>query len=153
MELSDSLLRETIDVNMSPQSKTEWVEQLVALLVRGWGLRERDAILRAVLDREATHSTAIGGGVAVPHAKTPLVPRIMLACGIARDGVAFDAPDGEPVHVSFLLLSPTNATTQHVRTLSSIGRIMMRDRMLERMLKVSSPRELLRLIRREEGRQ
>ena len=90
MELSDLLIRNAVAVDMRPASKDEWIEQLVELLVRAWRLRRPEEILHAVLDREATLSTAVGDGVAIPHAKSDAVPRLVLACGVAPGGVEFE---------------------------------------------------------------
>jgi len=151
MEVSSLLVRGAIDLNMSPASKTEWIEQLVDLLVRAYRVQGRDEILRAVLEREATLSTAIGNGVAVPHAKVDGVPRLLLAFGRAPQGVDFDSPDGKPVYAAFLLVSPKAVASPHVQALAAISRIMIRDGVTDRVLEVGSPRAFIRLLKAEEA--
>ena len=149
MEITRTLTRDAIMLNMKPVTKLEWIEQLVGVLCDAWRLPRRDEILRAVLDRESAHSTAIGQGVAVPHGKTSAAPRLMMACGIAPDGVPdYDAPDDEPVRLGFLLVSPKTEAGPHVRALASISRVAISDGALEQLLRTKSPRDLLRTLKR-----
>ena len=140
-----------VNLDMRPASKDEWIVQLVDLLCRGFALQGRQEILDAVLEREQTHSTAIGHGVAVPHAKTPAVPSLVVACGVAREGVEFDAPDGNPVKIAFLMVSPSAETGPHVRALAGVSRAMLKPGALERILQMDSPRDLIRLIKHAEN--
>lgn len=151
MEISQALMKEAVALRMSPTSRDEWIEQLVDLLCRAWSLKGRDELLRAVMERERTHSTAIGHGVAIPHGKSQAAPRLLVACGIAPDGVeGFDAPDGEPVRIGFLLVSPHSVTGPHVRALAGVSRIVIKDGVSDRMVACGTPRDLIRLIRNEE---
>lgn len=150
MEISRTLAREAIGLSMYPASKNEWLEQLVDMLCPAWGIRNRDAILEAVIKREDAQSTAIGHGVAIPHAKSSAVPRLLTAIGIAPTGVEFGALDSEPVRIAFLVLSPDSITVPHVRALASISRIAIRSGVPEQLIAAKSPREVLRIIKREE---
>lgn len=150
MEVSHLLIRAAIDLDMSPATKEEWIEHLVTRLAEAYALPDRDGVLRAVLEREAVQSTAIGNGIALPHAKTDAVPRLLLACGRAPGGVDFDAPDGMPVRFAFLLVSPRTVASAHVQALASISRIMIRDGVLEQVMDVRTPRGLIRLLKSEE---
>jgi len=150
MEISRVIAREAIGLSMHPTSKDEWLEQLVDMVCRAWGIRNRSAILEAVTKREDTHSTAIGHGVAIPHAKCPVVPRLHIALGIAPTGVEFGALDGEPVRIAFLVLSPDSVTGPHVRALATISRIAIRAGVPEQIIAAKTPREVLRIIKREE---
>ncbi len=150
MEISRVIAREAIGLSMHPTSKNEWLEQLVDMLCKTWGIRNRAAILEAVTKREDAQSTAIGHGVAIPHAKCSVVPRLLTAIGIAPTGVEFGAIDGEPVRIAFLVLSPDSVTAQHVRALASISRIAIRAGVPEQLIAAKTAREVLRIIKREE---
>jgi mannitol/fructose-specific phosphotransferase system IIA component (Ntr-type) len=150
MNLSQMLIRDAIDLNMTPGTKHEWLEQLVELLCTAWRLPDRDDILQAVLEREQTHSTAIGHGVAIPHAKTAAVPRLLGVCGIAKQGIDFDSPDGDPVRIAFLLVSPISVAGPHIRALAGISRIVIRDSVREELLTSKTSRDVIRLIKRED---
>ena len=139
-----------VDLQMTPASKDEWIRQLVDLLCEKFGLVKKDRILDAVLRREATHSTAIGHGVAVPHAKTDAVPSLVMACGLVKSGVDFDAPDEEPVRVAFLMVSPASEAGPHVKALGSIGRIMLQESVRESIAGARTEKELIQIIRHAE---
>jgi mannitol/fructose-specific phosphotransferase system IIA component (Ntr-type) len=147
MNTSDLLIIRAVDLNMAPATKAEWIEQLVSLLTRAWLLRDEAAILTAVLERESTRSTAIGDGVAIPHAKVPEAPRVMMACGVAPDGVDFDAPDDQLAQVAFLVVSPDTGPSEHLQALAWVGRAMSGDGALDRVLKAASPRALVRVLK------
>jgi PTS system nitrogen regulatory IIA component len=76
----------------------------------------------ALADRERLGSTAIGGGVAIPHAKVAGLKQPLLAVGVCRSGVDFGATDGQPVRVFFLIASPPDAPAEHLRLLAAISR-------------------------------
>ncbi len=101
------------------------------------------------MEREATRSTAIGGGVAIPHAKSDIAPRVMLACGVAPMGVDFDSPDEAPVRVAFLVVSPNTGASHHVQALSWVSRAVAGEGVVDRLVDARSPRAVLKLLHRE----
>jgi mannitol/fructose-specific phosphotransferase system IIA component (Ntr-type) len=153
--IRDLLTHGAVKLNMTPGSKKEWIEQLVDLLVRTYSLENRrDEILDAVLQREGTLSTAIGSGLAFPHAKTDAVPRIVLAMGIAPGGVEFGAPDGRKVQIAFVLASPSTEVGAHVRALSAVSRIMSGGGMTEKLVNAKDIDEVISILyKAEEGLQ
>ena len=84
----------------------------------------REEILSAVIDREKVMSTGIGRGVAIPHAKTDRVKGLMAAVAIAKEPIPFDAIDGKPCRIFFLVVSDPGTTSPHIRALSHISRIL-----------------------------
>jgi Kef-type K+ transport system membrane component KefB/mannitol/fructose-specific phosphotransferase system IIA component (Ntr-type) len=104
------------------------------------------AARRAVLDRESTASTGLGDDVAVPHAAVSGLPRPLLAVGFAPGGVDFNAPDGNPAKIVFLLLMPPRAYDQEVRILAQIARAVIAPEARQRLLEARSLNELLALL-------
>jgi len=102
--------------------------------------------IRAVLDREATASTGLGDEVAVPHAAIAGLSQPVMALGFAREGVEFNAPDGRPARIVFLLLMPPRAHDQEVRILASIAEAVFEPSQRERLLNVKSSQELSALL-------
>lgn len=86
-----------------------------------------DPLLAAVLEREQVLSTGIGHGIAIPHAKSPLVHDLIMVSGSAPAGIPFEALDGEPVRLFFLLIGPESAAGMHVKALSRIARLVRRE--------------------------
>jgi len=110
-----------------------------------------DTLLEKLLKREELGTTAIGKGVAVPHcrAKGLKVPALLL--GLSQDGVAFDAVDGKPSHVFFLLVSPEDNPGAGLRLLAAIAGLVRRSRGLSsKLIKAPTPEAIIGVLRAEE---
>lgn len=110
-----------------------------------------DTLLDKLLKREELGTTAIGKGVAVPHcrAKGLKVPALLL--GLSPDGVAFDAVDGKPSHVFFLLVSPEDNPGAGLRLLAAIAGLVRRSRGLSsKLIKAPTPEAIIGVLRAEE---
>lgn len=110
-----------------------------------------DSLLDKLLKREELGTTAIGKGVAVPHcrAKGLKVPALLL--GLSPDGVAFDAVDGKPSHVFFLLVSPEDNPGAGLRLLAAIAGLVRRSRGLSsKLIKAPTPEAIIGVLRAEE---
>jgi PTS system nitrogen regulatory IIA component len=127
------------------------LQELVGLAARGQDRSAADAILTAVREREDVLSTGIGGGVAIPHGKTPVVDQLVMAAGVSAAPIDFDALDGAPVQLFFLLIGPESASGAHVKALSRLSRILRRDRLRERLRGARSPEEFLQIVRGSEA--
>jgi PTS system nitrogen regulatory IIA component len=96
-------------------------------------------------------STGIGGGVAIPHGKTPMLDQLVLAAGVAPRPIDFDALDGQPVQLFFLLIGPESASGAHVKTLSRISRLLRRERLRDELRTSPSNDAFLRMVRASEA--
>lgn len=96
---------------------------LVDALCCAHGLPDRDPILSAVAQRESKMSTAVGMGIAIPHARLESAPRLCAAVAVCPGGLDFPVSDGAPVRLVFLLLSPPSAAGLHVQALASVARL------------------------------
>ncbi|MEO6419542.1 MAG: cation:proton antiporter [Polyangiaceae bacterium] len=121
-ELVVSLLRNGAFVaRLKATSSGEAITEMIAALASELG--EKSALARAnVLEREQVSPTGLGDGVAIPHAYVRGLGKPLLALGLARDGIDFDAPDGRLANIVFLLLLPEGEYEQEVRILGSIAR-------------------------------
>lgn len=127
MRLSELLNPNAVSLRLQSQTKREAIVELVALLERAHGLDTQGEILDRVIRREAMMTTGIGNGVAIPHGKARAVDHMVAACGVSPQGVAFEAEDGQPVHLFVMFVSPENATTQHVRALANLSRLLKEE--------------------------
>jgi nitrogen PTS system EIIA component len=125
--LSDLLTPERVKVPLESQSKDDVLRELVQLAMPSAGAAARDRVVTAVLAREALLSTGIGSGIAIPHGRTSEVDTITLTAGLAPAPIDFDALDGKPVSLFFLLLGPESAAGAHVRALGRISRILRHE--------------------------
>ena len=145
MLLTDLLTPDRIRVPIVAQDKPGVLVELLDLVV-GRGQPEYLDILRAVEERERVLSTGIGHGVAIPHGKSHRMQDLRLAAGATTAPVAFDALDGQPVRLFFLLVGPEAGAGGDVKTLGRISRLMRRAPLRERLAAAASPAEFYRLL-------
>ncbi|HHL71889.1 MAG TPA: PTS sugar transporter subunit IIA [Bacteroidetes bacterium] len=152
MKLADILSEKTIKVPLENREKSRVIEELVDLLDKAGSITNRDAVLKAILDREAVMSTGVGEGVAIPHGKSDAAPVIVAALGISAEPIDFDSIDKEPVRLIWLLVGPPGQTGPHLKALSRISRLMHMGELKEKLLKATSAEEVLEEVGREEER-
>lgn len=116
------LTAERVAVPSLARTKDEVLAELVALAAPNSAVHNE--LLAAVRAREATFPTALGDGVAFPHVRTPLVDELSVSACVLDDPIAFGAADGNPVDLLFLVMSPTNAPSQHLSMLRSLSRLI-----------------------------
>lgn len=151
MKLTDLLRPEQIRVPLQSTDKQGIIEELVAMLPVNGDSRGR--ILDAVMERERVMSTGIGRAVAIPHGKTEAIQGILGAFGRTVDPVPFDAIDGEPVRLCFLIVSEPRTTGPHIRALAQISRVLNNGRCKDALLKAESVRDVLEVFREDEERE
>ena len=151
MLLSELLTADRVKVPLGSRSKEEMLRELVELAVGDRGAQIVETVLGAVRDREGVLSTGIGGGVAIPHGKTTAVDQLIMAAGVAREPVEFDALDAQPVELFFLLIGPESASGAHVKALSRISRLLRREQLRSTLRAAADPEAFLRIIRESEA--
>jgi PTS system fructose-specific IIC component/PTS system nitrogen regulatory IIA component len=124
MLLQDVLLPEFIKVEMEAENKDEAFEELVNYFCKADKSKSHDEILEAIKAREAKMSTGIKKGVAVPHGKIKTVKSIRGVLGISKKGIQYDALDGEPVYLLFMIISPMGDSENHLRFLKHLSELM-----------------------------
>jgi len=150
--LSDLLREDCIFLDLHPRDVRDCLETMTAQLAAQGVLADpADAVTR-LLERERTMSTGMGGGVAVPHAKSPHLRGMVVALGVVTDGVDFKAIDGRPVHLVFLLMGPPDSTRQHVDLLARIAYLVKTPGVCEALRSATSPQEAMAAIRSEAAR-
>jgi mannitol/fructose-specific phosphotransferase system IIA component (Ntr-type) len=147
MDLATLIRKDAVKVPLEGFDKEEAIAELVELLVRAGRLTDREGILQALYDREAKGSTGIGGGVAIPHAKQEGIEGVVLAVGISPEGIEFDAADGEPVHLVFLVVAEARNPGPNVEALADIGYLMQLPGIYQDMIAASSPDQIIAIIR------
>lgn len=151
MLLSELLTPERVRVPLRSAEKDALLEELVGVLRDTGAVGDPDAVLGAVRERERLLSTGVGSGVAIPHAKSESVSALVMAAGVTAAPVDFDALDGEPVNLVFLLVGPESAAGQHVKALGRIARLVRREAFTERLAAARSPREFVEVMSEAEG--
>ncbi len=147
MNLSDLLTERLIAPDLKADGKLALLDELAHLIARNHEGVNPEAVTRALLDRERIMSTAVGHGVAIPHAKTSAVDQIVGCLGLHRAGVDFDAEDGSKTHVFFTLLAPVKSSEGHLEVLAQIARLCHHQGFLTRLQDCQTSAEMYQLIR------
>lgn len=149
-QVSDCLNSRAYINPLKGKTAREAISELSALMADIYRFDAKE-VERAVVDRERLAPTGLGFGVAIPHARVAgLGGGPVIGIGISKEGVDFNAPDGQPAKLLFMILTPHDDAGAQVQVLSEIGRIMKNTELCHRIRKVSGYTELLGLIRTKE---
>jgi len=147
MDLATLIRKDTVKVPLESFDKEEAIAELTEVLVRAGTISDREGVLDALLEREAKGSTGIGAGVAIPHAKHQDMEGVTLAVGVSRDGIDFDAVDGAPVHLVFLVVADAQDPGPNVEVLADIGYLMATPGLYQDMIGARDGAELVQTVR------
>ncbi len=151
MRLTEILKPQNIKVPLEAKVKTEAIGELVSLLAANGELTDPKKVLDAVLDREATRTTGIGNGLAIPHGKCTGTDHLVMAIGRPATPIDFQAIDGRPVNLIWLLSSPPDKTGPHIHALARISRLMTIDRFRQSLATAKTSQEIFDIIVQQEN--
>jgi PTS system nitrogen regulatory IIA component len=154
MKIGDFLSSKAITANLSSENKEAVIEELVDLLIQSNALEKKykKKVIEVLMAREALGSTAIGQGIAIPHGKSDCVNNLIGCLGVSKKGIDFDALDGEPAYIFFLLVAPIDSAGPHLKALAKISRLF-KDKYTRDCLKSAKDEEsILKAIQLEEDR-
>lgn len=149
--LSELLSPERVRVPLESHSRSALFEELVRLALPEGSPATLAAVLGSVETRESQVSTAMGGGLAVPHGRTDQVAEVRVAAGLVNGATAFVGPDGEPVRVVFLVLTPIDCAREHLRVLAGIARVMRNEELRQALLTSKDPTSFMDVVRHADG--
>ena len=145
MRITDLLNVESIKLNASPKTKQEAIEELIDLQVKGGKIADREAYKEGILAREAMSTTAVGEGIAIPHAKSDAVKAPSLAAMTVPNGVDYEAMDDEPSNLLFMIAAP-NGGDVHLEVLSRLMTMLMDEDFKNKLLSAKDKNEFLKII-------
>ena len=152
MKIVEFLNEKAITADMKAVNKEGALRELVDVLAKAEGIKNQSELVKVLMGREALGSTGIGQGVGIPHAKTNSVKKLVAALGICPQGVNFDALDGEPVHIFFLLVAPEDSAGPHLKGLARISRLLKDKYFRESLKQLRDEKTILKLIREEDAK-
>ena len=150
MRIVDLIDKNSIKLNLVSTNKLDVVDELVDLVYKSGNLNNKDEYKKAILAREELSTTAIGEGVAIPHAKNKSVNKASLALGISKEGIDYEAFDDSLSHLFFMIAAPDGANDTHLEVLSRLSTILMDEDFRNELINASSVEELLNLINKKE---
>jgi len=122
---------------------------LVQILKDTGEIDDFDKVLLAINKREEMGSTGLEFGIAVPHARTDSVKNLTIALGISSEGTEFNALDGKPSHLFFLLLAPPDKSAQHIEALAEIAKLARSRSFCSLLMQANSAEKVVELFREE----
>ncbi len=146
MRITELLKKESIELSVALDSKDAAIDKLTGLMEKGGRLHDRAGYKEGILAREAQGSTAVGDGIAIPHAKVAAVKEPGLAAVTVPDGVDYDAFDGSLANLIFMIAAPAGGADVHLEALARLSTLLMVPGFKDNLLKASDKDEFLRVI-------
>ncbi len=150
MKVSEILTKEFIIAELESSEKESAINELIDLFKNDPRVDDIEKVRRSVLEREKIMSTGVGKGFAIPHGKTDSVKDILAAFGRKKEGIDYDALDGNPVNLIFLLVGKETMISAHIKLLSRISRMMNKDDFRLRLLNARDTEEIMDVFLEEE---
>ena len=150
MRIIDLIDKKSVELNLNSDKKLNVVDELVDLVNNSGNLNDKEEYKEAILAREELSTTAIGEGVAIPHAKNKSVKKACLAAGISKKGIDYEAFDDSLSHLFFMIAAPDGANDTHLEVLSRLSTILMDESFRNDLIKSSEVDEFLELINKKE---
>jgi mannitol/fructose-specific phosphotransferase system IIA component (Ntr-type) len=143
--LTELLTPDRVVLPLTARDKSGVIAELTRRLIldAGGGFGE---VLDAIHERESVLSTGIGFGVAIPHARSAAVHDLVVVCGVSPSPIPFDAIDGEPVRLVFLIVGPEVSAGLHVKVLSRIARLVRREAVRQRLIEAHTADEFYKAL-------
>lgn len=152
MKIVEFLNEKAISANLKATDKNGAINEMIDLLARAEGIRNKDEIVKILLARESLGSTGIGLGIGIPHGKSNTVKRLVAALGISKRGVDFDALDGEPVHIFFLLVAPEDSAGPHLKALARISRLLKDRYFRDYLRQLTDEKSIYKAVKDEDAK-
>jgi len=150
MMIKNILKEELIIPELVSKNKIDVLKELIEVVHRVDDMIDKDLALKVLLDREKLGSTGIGEGIAIPHGKYKGIDRILVSFGRSIEGIDFEAMDGKPTHIFFLLLLPDNVSGTYLKILARISGLLKNINIRERILRSTSRKEIYKVMIEED---
>lgn len=146
MRITEFIDPRGIKLQAKVSDQNDAIDQLIALHESAGNLKDVAGFKKAILEREAKGSTAIGNGIAVPHGKSASVKKAGLVAITCPDGVDYKALDGKPSNLLFMIAAPENGADTHLEVLSKLMGMLMDGEFCKKLVGAESVDEFLELI-------
>ncbi|MCL7747742.1 PTS fructose transporter subunit IIABC [Halalkalibacter alkaliphilus] len=153
MRISDLLKRDTIVLNMKASDKASAIDELVKKLDDAGRLNDASEYKKAILEREEQSTTGLGDGIAIPHAKSDAVKTPSIAFGRSDSGLDYEALDGQPTHLFFMIAASAGANEEHLATLSRLSTFLMDEAFRTALLEAKTEADVVAAIDKKEQEQ
>ncbi len=147
MQLVDVLKENQIFLNFEAENKDKAIEKFVSSLQQSGSIKEPEALKDALFEREKLGTTGVGGGIAMPHARSSAIKDLTVAFFRSEAGIDFKAIDSSPVNLVFMLLAPVSSGGPYLKLLAKISRLLRSEEFKSSLLAAKSPAEIMQIIK------
>ena len=150
MKILEYLVPERIKVNLEGKTKEEIIKEMAQLFVKSKVLNSEDLeeFVKEINEREKLTPTGMQDGIAIPHARTPLVKELSLALGLSYEGVDFESMDGEPSKLIFMIAAPEETKKEHLDLLAEISKLSYEEELVEELKNASTIEEITNKLKK-----
>lgn len=153
MKITELLSKDCMILDLEASSKRDAIDQMVHKLYQAGRIDNEEVFKEGILNREAQTSTGLGDGIAMPHAKNSAVKQPTVLFARSKNGVDYQALDGQPVYLFFMIAAPEGANDTHLQALASLSGLLMNPDFTAELKSVSTPDEVIALFDHAEQKQ
>ena len=152
MQIMDFLSKKAIITELKSSKKEDVLKEMVDALINSGDIekRHRNKLIDALMARESLGSTAIGQGIAIPHAQSDCVDKLVAAFALTKKGVDFDSLDGELAYIFFLLIAPQDSAGPHLKALARISRLLKDKYFRDTLRSCTDDKSVIKAISQED---
>lgn len=150
-KIASLLSPERIRLELQAKQKTAALREVAELLAQNKCVGNFEAFFNEILQRERVSNTALGHDVAIPHARTDQCSDILVAVGRSSEGIDFEAKDGQPVRLIFLIGTPKQMVTDYLRVVGNLARLLRQDNLRQRLLDAPDAAAFIKTIEEAEA--
>ena len=154
MQIMEFLSKKAIVTDIKSTKKADVIREMVDALIGAGEVekRHRNKLIEALMARETLGSTAIGQGIAIPHAKLDGVSKLVAAFGLSKKGIDFDSLDGDLAFIFFLLLAPQDSAGPHLKALARISRLLKDKYFRDTLRSCTDEKSIVKIITEEDAK-
>lgn len=146
MKIQDLLRKDVMILDLKATSKEAAIDEMITSLVEHGVVTDFDAFKQGIMNREAQTSTGLGDGIAMPHAKNAAVKEATVLFAKSAAGVDYEALDGQPTYLFFMIAAPEGANDTHLAALAELSKYLLKDGFADQLRQVTSPDEVIAIF-------
>ena len=151
MKITNFISKKSVALNVHPTTKHEAIDMLIDLLMTAGAIKDKEAVRRDILAREAQGSTGLSDGLATPHAQDNAIKKVSISIMTVPEGVNFDSIDDKPARLLVLFAAPLNADANSMTEMGRLAVLLMDSDFKEKLIRATSVEEMLRAIDEKES--
>ena len=147
MYFLNNIERDSIILHLENTEKETAIHELLSRAPVFSKVRDLPALEKAILSREKVMSTGLGRGVAISHGEVPEIEKAVIALGLSKEGIVFDAIDGKPVHILFIIVNSKLKRGEYLEILSKLTRLLRKEEVRNEIRCCTCPQEVKEVLR------